>query len=187
MKDTIEKFSLTTIAFHWIIAIAIICMLAFGLYIHELPRGPEKGELVGLHKSFGVLILVLASLRIIWRMKNKFPISLSAMPIWQERLVKFSHWFLLIATVMMPLSGIIMNYGNGRGLSLFGLELIAGTGEENHLLHEIGHIVHGFGSKLLIAFIVLHVIGAIKHQFIDKDGTISRMAGRRVDKNSDTV
>ena len=187
MKDTIEKFSLTTVAFHWIIAIAIICMLAFGLYIHDLPRSPEKGELVGLHKSFGVLILVLASLRIIWRMKNNFPIPLSSVPVWQERLVKLSHWFLLIATVMMPLSGIIMNYGNGRGLSVFGLELIAGTGEENHLLHEVGHIIHGLGGKLLILFIVLHVLGAIKHQFIDKDGTLSRMAGKTVKNNTDKV
>ena len=47
MRDTFEKFSLTTVSFHWIIAIAIIAMLAFGLYIEDLPRSPEKDELMG--------------------------------------------------------------------------------------------------------------------------------------------
>lgn len=55
-------------------------MLAFELYIHELPISPEKSELLGLHKSFDALILIFASLRILWLMKKKFPISLSTTP-----------------------------------------------------------------------------------------------------------
>ena len=187
MRDTFEKFSLTTVGFHWIVAIAIIAMLAFGLYMEDLPRSPEKGELMGLHKSFGVLILVLAFLRILWRFINKFPIPLSTMPKWQETIAKLTHWVLIIGTVMMPLSGILMNFAGGRALSIFGYELMAGSGEKNELLSEIGHIVHGLGSKLLILFVVLHILGAIKHQFFDKDGTISRMAGRRVKGNSNKV
>ena len=46
MKDTFEKFSLTTVSLHWIIAIGMIAMLAFGLYLEDLPRSPEKGELL---------------------------------------------------------------------------------------------------------------------------------------------
>lgn len=187
MRDTFEKFSSITVGFHWVIGIAMISMLAFGLYIHDLPRSPEKGELVGLHKSFGVIILVLASLRILWRIKNKFPTPLSTSVKWQATLAKISHWVLIVGTVMMPISGIIMNLGNGRSLSVFGYELLAAAGEKNHLLHEIGHIVHGLGGKLLILFIVLHVLGAIKHQFIDKDGTISRMVGHRINSNTDKV
>ena len=185
MRDTFEKFSLTTVSFHWIIAIAIIAMLAFGLYIEDLPRSPEKGELMGIHKSIGVLILVVASLRIIWLMINKFPIALSSMPVWQERIAKLTHWVLILGTVFMPISGILMNIGSGRALSVFDYKLMAGSGEKIELLSDIGRIVHGFGSKLLILFVVLHILGAIKHQFIDKDGTISRMAGRRVKGNSD--
>ena len=187
MKDSLEKFTLTTVGFHWIIAIAIIGMLAFGMYIEDLPRSPEKGELMGIHKSIGVIILVFASLRIIWRMINKFPIPLSTMPKWQERMASLTHWVLIAGTAFMPISGIIMNIGGGRSLRVFGYELMVGSGEKNEFLSEIGHIVHGLGSKLLILFIVLHILGAVKHHFIDKDGTISRMAGRRVKGNSNKV
>lgn len=184
MKDTFEKFSLPTIGLHWIIAIGMIAMLAFGLYIEDLPKGAEKGALMGTHKSFGIIILVLASARILWRIKNKFPKPLSVLPNWQEKLAKFTHWFLIIGTVMMPISGIMMTLGGGHSLNLFGLELIAASGEKIEALSEVGHIVHGLGSKLLIFFILLHSVGAIKHQIIDKDRTLSRMLGRRVKVNA---
>ncbi len=187
MKDTFEKFSSITVGFHWIIAIAVIGMLAFGIYMEDLPDSPEKGDLYGIHISIGVIVLVVASLRITWRIINKFPIPLSTMPKWQERIAKLAHWVLIIGTVMMPISGLMMNLGGGRSLNIFGYELIAESGIENEFLSGFGHTVHEFGGKLLIIFVVLHVIGAIKHQFIDKDGTISRMAGKRVISNSDKL
>ncbi len=185
MKDTFEKFSLTTVGFHWIIAIGMIAMLAFGLYLEDLPKGPDKGGLIAIHKSFGVTIFVLAVARIFWRIKNKFPKSLSTLPNWQEKLAKFTHWFFIIATVMMPISGVIMSIGGGHPIAIFGLELIAGSEQKNEILSQIGGTLHGLGGKLIIFFILLHSVGAIKHQIMDKDGTLSRMVGRRVKVNSD--
>lgn len=186
MRDTFQKFSSTTVALHWVIGFAIIGMLGFGLYLENMERSPDKGFLIGIHKSIGVIILFVASLRILWRINNKFPTPLSIMPKWQAFLAKLAHWVLIIGTVMMPISGIISNIGGGRSLSVFGYELLA-AGEKNELLFEIGQIIHGLGGKLLILFVVLHVIGAIKHQFIDKDGTISRMVGRQVSGNTNKV
>lgn len=187
MKDTFEKFNFPTVGFHWIIAIAMIAMLAFGLYLEELPRSAEKGQLIGLHKSFGVMVFGLALLRIIWRIKNKFPAPLSTLTSWQAKLAKFTHWFLIIGTALMPISGVVMTVGSGRSVSVFGLELIAGSGDKIEALSNVGHIMHGLGGRLLILFIVLHAVAAIKHQFFDKDGTLTRMVGGRVKANSDKV
>lgn len=187
MKDTFEKFSSITVGFHWIIAIAIIGMLTLGIYMEDLPDSPDKGDLYDIHISIGVIVLVVASLRITWRIINKFPIPLSTMPKWQERIAKLAHWVLIIGSVMMPISGLMMNLGGGRSLSVFGYELIAESGVENEFLAGFGHTFHEYGGKLLILFVVLHALGAIKHQFIDKDGTISRMIGRRVKGNSNKV
>ncbi len=184
MRDTFEKFNPATVSLHWIIAIGMIDMLAFGLYIEYLPKGLEKGALMLTHKSFSIIILVLASARILWRIINKFPKPLSVLPNWQEKLAKFIHWFLIIGTVMMPISGIIMTLGGGRSLNLFGLKLIAGSEEKIEALSQAGHIMHGLGSKLIILFLILHIIGAIKHQVMDKDGTLSRMVGKRVKTTS---
>ena len=182
MKDTFEKFTLTTVSLHWIIAIGIIAMLAFGLVIEDMPRSPEKGELIGLHKSFGVLIFVLAVARIGWRVRNKFPEPLSLMPNWQEKLAKITHWVLILGTVLMPISGVFMSIGGGHSVGIFGLELIAGSEDKIEVLSEIGKVMHGLGGKLLIGFIILHFAGALKHQFIDKDGTLQRMLGKTINR-----
>ncbi len=178
MNKSSEKLPFPTISLHWIIAIAFIAMLAFGMYVEDLPRSPEKGELIGLHKSIGVIILLLALVRIGWRAMSKYPAPLSEVPKWQDIIAKLTLLVLILGTVMLPVSGIVMSIGGGHGLAVFGLELIAGSGEKMETLSKIGHIMHGLGGKLMIVFIVLHILGAIKHEHIQKDGTLSRMLGR---------
>ncbi len=180
MKDTHRRFSGLTVSLHWIIALGMITLIAFGLYIEGLPRGPEKGQLIGLHKSFGIVIFVLALLRIGWRFVNRFPRPLSTLPTWQENLAKLAHWVLILGTILMPVSGVIMSVGGGHPVGVFGFELIARSDVENETMNQIGHAMHGLGGKLLILFIVLHVVGALKHQLIDKDGTMQRIFGKTV-------
>ncbi len=180
MKDTHEKFTWPTIGLHWIIAIAMIAMLAFGLYLEDMPRGPDKGELIGLHKSVGMLILLFALIRVFWRTLNKFPTPISPLVNWQEKLAKLTHWVLVIGTILMPVSGVFMAIGGGHAVAVFGFGIIASSPEKIEALSKIGHIAHGFGGKLLILFVIFHCVGAIKHQFFDKDGTLSRMLGINV-------
>lgn len=180
MRDTHEKFTLTTIGLHWIIAIGMILMLAFGLYIEGLPRSPDKGELIGLHKSIGVIILVLAFIRVYWRHLNKFPKPLSTLTSWQAKLATLAHWVLLLGTILLPVSGVMMSIGGGHSIAVFGMSIYASSGEKIAWLAQVGHIGHEIGGKIVILFILLHVAGAIKHQFIDKDGTISRMFGSTI-------
>lgn len=182
MNDTQEKFTVPTVLLHWIIAVPFIAMLIVGTILDGMDNGPDKFELMGNHKSVGVLILLLAIVRIMWRIKNKFPQPLSAMPSWQKMLANAAHWVLIIGTVMMPISGVVMSVGGGHSVAVFGLELIAGTGIENIYFSKAGHIMHGLASKLIIVFFILHSVGAIKHQFMDKDGTLSRMFGRTIKK-----
>lgn len=178
MNKSYEKIPAITIGLHWIIAIAIIAMLAFGIYVEDLPRSPEKGDLMAIHKSIGVLILVLALIRIAWRVISKYPEHLGQMSKWQEIIAKLTLLVLILGTVMMPVSGILMSIGGGYGLAVFGVDLIAGSGEKMETLSQIGQVMHGLGGKLMIAFLILHIAGAIKHEHIDKDGTLSRMLGR---------
>lgn len=182
MKDTHAQFSVLTIFLHWLLAIAMISMLAFGLYLHELPRSPDKGFLIGIHKSVGVLILLVAIFRVYWRHHNGFPKPLSVLTKLQHFLAKLTHWLLLLGTLLMPISGIMMSVGSGRAVAVFGLEIIAAPDNKTPWISELGHIVHSLGGKVLIAFIILHIVAAIKHQWLDKDGTLSRMFGKNISK-----
>ncbi|WP_370979535.1 cytochrome b [Agaribacterium sp. ZY112] len=180
MKDTHARFSHITISLHWLLALGMIVMLPFGIYIESLEGGPEKWGYIAQHKSFGVLILAFALLRFTWRMKNGFPKALTEAKAWEKPLASLTHWVLLLGTLFMPISGILMSIGGGHPVALFGWELIA-SGDKNETLGQLGHAVHGLGSKVLILFILLHIAGAFKHQFLDKDGTIMRMLGKKID------
>ncbi|MCB1462912.1 MAG: cytochrome b [Tepidamorphaceae bacterium] len=160
---------------HWIIAFAIIGMLAFGLYLDEaeLERS-TKVMLVGLHKSIGFLILLFGFWRVGWRLREGFPDAVPGMPRWQEIATKAMHWALLVGILAIPASGMAMSLGGGHAVDVFGLFTIPSPGKVEWL-SSVGHVVHGLGSKVLIGLIALHTIGAFKHHFVDKDTTLVRM------------
>jgi cytochrome b561 len=100
----------------------------------------------------------------------------------QHMIAKAVHWILIIATVLFPLSGLMMSIGGGHGLAIFGLEIVSETldaaGETvalNGTIGGLGHEIHETIVYFVIAAIVLHVAGALKHHFVDKDETITRM------------
>lgn len=185
MQDAPVSLPTATRLFHWIIALLFIGMLAFGLYIENLPRGPGKGQMIGIHGSVGFVVLVLAVLRIFWRLKEGFPTPLSGKNNLQHRVAVGAHFLLLVGTIMMPVSGILGNVASGFGLSFFGIELIASQrGDPDFVpmetLSTITHIIHGLGGRLLIALILLHVAAALKHHLFDRDATLRRMMIGRV-------
>jgi len=172
-----NKLSKTTILFHWIVGLMFITVLAVGLYVEEVPKGPEKWEILGLHKSFGFIVLMLAVARIVWRFKEGAIESGSVMSRAQEIVAKSVQHILLLGTVLMPVSGLMMSIGSGRSVDVFGVELLA-AGDKIEWVAGAGHSIHEIVSKILILVILLHIAGALKHQFKEKDGSISRMLGR---------
>ncbi|MGD9668632.1 MAG: cytochrome b [Hyphomicrobiaceae bacterium] len=179
MTDQRDRLSIQTVGLHWVLAVAMIGMLVFGLILEDMPRGDAKSALMWWHKGLGVAVLAFALWRLGWRLSQGFPKALSHAPAWQERMASFTHWFLLLGTLFMPASGIMMSLGSGRSIDVLGLFVIPAIGKVEWM-DQAGHVVHGVGSKLLIAAIVLHVVGALKHHLIDKDGTLARIAGRSV-------
>lgn len=179
MKDTRERLSALTVGLHWLVAAAIVGMLAFGLYIGDLGRGAERDSLMALHKSIGIAILALIGVRILWRWRNGFPAMLGSGPRWQKAAAHGVHGLLLLATLLLPLSGMLNSLGGGHGLSLFGLTLVAESGTRQETLHAIGES-HSAIAWIAIVVIGLHVAAVLKHQVIDRDGTLRRMLGARV-------
>jgi cytochrome b561 len=169
------------IALHWIVGLGMIAVVAVGLYMTRA----QDYALYGMHKSAGIALFAIIVLRVVLRLFKGFPTPVSKGARWEHGLAHVIHWVLLLATIAMPLSGMFDSYGAGRGLNLFGLELIAANIGENGrpeaisaALSTLGESVHGMGANILIAAIVLHIAGAFKHHIIDRDDTLRRMAGR---------
>lgn len=183
MADTREKFSGTTVALHWIIALAILGALAYGMWIHDLPKGELKTFHIRNHKTAGMLILALALVRVGWRAIQGFPKPVAPAPGWEKGLSHLTHTLLLVATVAMPLSGIYFSEMNGHGVSVFGLEVVPqfiAKEAVDKATAEQAFLVHSTLAWGIIALVVLHLAGVLKHVIISKDGTLRRMLGARV-------
>ena len=183
MADSKLKLSRITVALHWIVGITIICMLAVGIYMEE----NEVYALYPIHKSVGALIFLVILARVVWRISQGWPEPVSTYSKIEQLLSKAAHYVLLIGSVIIPLSGLMMSIAGGHGLSIFGLEVVPTnpdplnpdkTAPLNGSIAKAGHTLHGLVSNLMIATIVLHIAGALKHHIMDKDGTLKRMLGK---------
>ena len=160
--------------FHWIIGLGIIAMLALGLYMSDLPNEPSKFELFGLHKSIGITLLILMGGRVLWRLYTGAPNQLASHPAWERKLAICIHYLLYAAAILMPLSGWAMSSAGGYPVSLFGLPVPA-LMSKNQALGNFFSAAHSVLGWVLIVSISLHVLGALKHVFIDRDETLKRM------------
>ena len=186
MLDSREKLSGATVGLHWLIAIAMIAMVAFGLILEDMPRSDGKSALIQIHKSIGVIVLAVASWRLVRRVRIGMPPHVGTLTALEETLAKITHSFLLFATLALPLSGIVYSIGSARPISIFGVPFIPQLlAQKNELLATIGKGSHAILGKLIIVAIILHVVGALKHAIADKDGTMKRMLGQRVTPTSE--
>jgi cytochrome b561 len=162
------------IALHWLIALGIIGMLAVGFYMVGLPKGlPVKATIINLHKSLGLTIFLLVLLRIGARAVLHRP-PLPAMPPWQRAAARTTQGLLYVGMVAMPLAGYLGSSFNRYGTRFWGI-LLPKWGWDDAHLRELFFGIHEAIAYLLIALIVLHVAGALKHQWIDRDNLIARM------------
>jgi len=183
MKDTVQKLSPLSVALHWLVGVGVIAMLAVGLAMEEF----ELRFLYPVHKSIGIILLAFIVWRVWWRAVNGWPAPLGDASQWQRIAARATHMVLILGTLAMPLSGIIMSIADGRGLYVFGLELLAANRDAagkiialSESLEHLMHTVHAGTANLLIAAIALHIGAALWHHFKLKDDTLRRMLARTV-------
>ncbi|MEY2758927.1 MAG: hypothetical protein RIR33_2705 [Pseudomonadota bacterium] len=177
-----QRYTAIAIALHWIIAFSIIGLIAVGWLMEEMEPGPDYFQIVQLHKSFGITILLLSVARLIWRLMNPPPPE-PDMPKFQAVLARAVHVLFYVLIIAMPLTGWIMaSASSDAPTRYFGLVdirlpgipgLDAATREG---LEEGFEQVHSSLAWVIIGLLVLHVAGALKHHFVDKDGLMARMA-----------
>lgn len=178
LQDNPQRYGLVTIANHWLTAVLMIGMVILGLYMADLPKGPAKGDLVNIHKSVGILVLMLGVLRVVWRSGNRQPAALASLPPWQHKTARLLHYVLLALILLLPLSGWMMSSAAGRPVSFFGQFTLPSLLSENKSLADSLRDVHEALAWTLVAVLTVHVAAALQHHFRAHDDTLRRMLGR---------
>lgn len=175
--DTPDRYGSISRLNHWLAALLVLVLLGIGLYFEDLPRGDARRFWRSLHVSIGALAALFLLWRVYWRARAGSPRALPQAPALQM-LSKAVHGLLMLGMVVLAVSGPLIVWSGGRDLAVFNLFTIPSPMPAWEALHEGLEEVHGFTADAMIVLIVLHLLGVAKHQLIDRDGILSRMAGR---------
>lgn len=173
--DTQTKYSGLAQLLHWLIALLVVAQFTLVWTAETLPRGDLRTKLMLTHVSVGFTVFVLAIVRIAWRfMKTPpaFPASMSNAEQWLARL---THWALYALIILMPLSGLLLWATAGRDIDWFWLVNIPVAMTENDAQHEFFEGVHVLLSWALLVLAIFHVLAAMWHVAVKKDGLMRRM------------
>jgi cytochrome b561 len=178
-SETAVRYTTTAIVLHWVIALAVIGQIALGWWMQEIPTEPMGARVnaFNLHKSIGLTVLFLMSVRLVWRSMHPPP-PLPPLPPWQRNAARAVHVLLYVCLFLQPLTGYLGSSVSGYPVLYFGMQLPAWA-SRNIALKEFLSVVHLVNSCVLTVLIALHVAAALKHQFVDRDGLLRRMLPRR--------
>jgi cytochrome b561 len=179
----VKRYNFLSIILHWVLAIALVAIFCFGLYMADLPFSPQRLKLFNWHKWAGISILVLSAFRLVWRLSHATPALPAAiersMPGWQLMAHKATHFALYALFFIVPLVGWAYTSATGFPVVLFGQfplpDFVAPSKEFADLLKPL----HKFSAFALAGLVILHVAAALKHHFVDRDGLLQRMSLRR--------
>ena len=194
--NIVTSYTKTAKLLHWLIAILIFGMFALGWFMTDIPKEAAKQTVFDIfnlgifhwtvaeeisprsfyfnvHKSFGITIFALVIIRILWRLTHKPPALLISYKAFERKLATSAHHLLYLLMISLPLSGAIMAVYSKYGIKWFGMPFIKGL--DNNPMRLIFKDTHEVIGLILVSILVLHIAGALKHQFIDKDDTLKRM------------
>lgn len=178
MHDSKQRYGRVSRILHW--GIAILVVWQFLKFFDRIQDGEHwVGQtLVPWHVSIGVLILSLTVLRILWALtqRGRRPEQTGALAL----AARVGHIVLYACTVLLPVTGMLYLRGNGYGVKVFGMELVAGTGVETDWMIALGSL-HSPIAWLFVALVIGHVGAALYHHFIVRDDVFRRMVGTVAD------
>ena len=176
VRNTTARYGVVAQILHWAMALTMIAMIALGLYMTSLTDIAQRFELTQLHKSIGLTLLVLAVLRLAWRVVNPVPPLPTNLKSYERVLAHVTHIGLYLVIFAIPISGWIMVSASGYPIgTVFGLFPIPDLMATNDAVDRAARNVHGILGWVLVGLLVLHVAGAVKHHFILKDDVLRRM------------
>ena len=179
VRSTAPRYGEVARWFHWTIALLIIGNLAVGLLHDSLPKA-WMGSVMGAHKAVGLTVLALSLARLAWRLGHPAPRQMANHAAWEKTLATTTHWVLYAFMVLMPLAGWLMVSASQtrHPMTFFGLFPLPflPTGADESLA-GFGHEAHEIMGWGFVALLVLHIGGALKHQWLDRDHTLGRMVG----------
>lgn len=172
--NTISKpYNLVARILHWAIAILIFWAIALGLVAEGMPNSPDKIELFVLHKSAGFTVLVLAVVRLFWRLAHP-PAPLGLPPL-KEKLASAGHWGLYLLMLAVPLSGWLLNSAAGYPFAWFNLISVPHIPGLDNGSRDLFSSLHEYLFYIIALMVAGHIAMLVLHKLLDGISLLPRM------------
>ena len=167
----VKRYPGIVVGLHWLIAIMIIGLFVAGKILHGLDTGASKNLLMQMHVIGGTVVLLLALARMYFHIKGPIPADNPDQPRWMTIVSKSVHGLMGVVSILIVVSGLVTFFGYGF-FDLIQAGKTAPWPATENVLPLSGHKALVFSLVLLFG---AHVLGALYHQFVMKDGILSRM------------
>ncbi len=186
MSQTVsQRYTGPAIVLHWTVSVLIFINIALALSVDSLPDAWQRPD-INLHKSIGITVLGLAIMRLLWRVSHRPPALPPNYAPWEKTAAHAAHWILYGLIFLMPISGWLHDSAfkdaAQHPLVLFGvipwfrIGLVQNQDPATKaFLHGLFGQIHTSLAYVIYAMVGVHIAGALKHQFLDKQPELQRM------------
>lgn len=182
IRNTPSGYGLATKAFHWVIFVIMSVQFLVGYTMtridddnFEAIPGLSEDRLFAVHMSLGATVLVLALLRLAWRMLTPLPLWAPTLTSFERKYAHFVEWALYLLMFAIPLSGMLAAMADGKDVVLFGILEVPPLVPDDSDLDDLTLAFHIAGHLAFFAALALHVGLVVKHQVINRDRLLNRM------------
>jgi cytochrome b561 len=163
---------------HWLTAALVVTMIVVGIVMTNMGDGPTKDFLYHLHRSVGLVVLVVVLVRLVYRLTHPVPPLPADFPDILKLAARANHWAFYVLLIIQPLIGWIATSAYRAPIRFFWLFEVPPIWPENRALSEQLFAVHAVIGVTLAVLIAIHVAAALYHHFIRRDEVLLRMVGR---------
>lgn len=176
LQNTQKCYGWLSIGLHWLSAIIIFGLFFLGYWMVELDYYSEwYKKAPDLHRSIGLCLLIILLVRLAWRLQQTKPQPLNTHAPFEKSVAHWVHIILYSILFVIMISGYLISTADGRGIMFFELFEVPGFGSIIENQEDIAGIIHEYMAYVMMAVVALHLAGALKHHFVDKDETLRRM------------
>ncbi|MBJ9974900.1 cytochrome b [Pseudomonas sp. S75] len=180
LRNSASRYGAVSIALHWGVALAVFGLFGLGLWMVGLDYyDPWRKAGPDLHKSIGLVLLATMLLRVLWRLISPPPPTLATHGTFTRVAAKLGHLGLYLGLFAVMTAGYLISTADGVGIPVFGLFEVPALVSNLPDQADVAGTIHLYLAWGLVIFAGLHGLAALKHHFIDRDATLTRMLGRK--------
>ena len=175
-ENTAARWGSVSIGLHWTIAaLVLVVQVPAGITMVASGPGMLQNVCYDIHKTTGIVIFLLAIVRLSWRWSHPVPLLPADLPGWQAKLARTTHALLYLVLFLMPVTGFLYTAMAGFPVPFFMVYDLAKWVPVDKPVAEVFKWAHLSLQFVLYLTVILHVAGALQHHYVRKDGVLRRM------------